>query len=77
MTGAAIKGTKGAAAMLDVSRFHGLTRGEPLSTWLGRWFMRRDPRVPTIRPERLPDHLRRDLGFADGRSARPRDPLRD
>lgn len=63
--------------MTDLSHPLVLTRSETLPARLRRWLGRRDPRVPTIRPECLPDHLRRDLGFADGRSTRPRDPLRD
>ena len=76
MEAAPIKET-GSSAMVDISHAHVLTRGETLPAWLRRWLGRRDPRVPAIRPERLPDHLRRDLGFSDGRSTRPRDPLRD
>jgi hypothetical protein len=30
-----------------------------------------------IEAESLPDHLKRDLGLLDGRTAPPRDPLRD
>jgi hypothetical protein len=30
-----------------------------------------------LETESLPDHLKRDLGLLDGRSAPPRDPFRD
>jgi hypothetical protein len=60
--------------MVDFSHLPVLARADAL---FRRWLGRRDPRVPTLRPECLPDHLRRDMGFADGRSPRPRDPLRD
>ena len=63
--------------MTDLSHPLVLTRGETLPARLLRRLARRDPRVPAIRPDCLPDHLRRDLGFSDGRSTGPRDPLRD
>ena len=63
--------------MTDVLHPLALTRAEHVSIWLRRWFGRQDPRMPAIRPECLPNRLRRDLGFSDGRSVRPRDPLRD
>lgn len=33
--------------------------------------------IRALHPERLPDHLRKDLGFDDGRVTRRRDPMRD
>ena len=63
--------------MTDLSHPLVLNPGETLPARLLRRLARRDPRAPAIRPECLPDYLRRDLGFSDGRSTRPRDPLRD
>jgi len=44
---------------------------------LPRWPWRRRPAPPVIEERSLPEHLRRDLGFADGRPSRRRDPMRD
>jgi len=44
-----------------------------LDAWR-RLLARRAPRLET---ESLPDYLKKDLGFLDGRVAMPRDPLRD
>jgi hypothetical protein len=52
-----------ASAAFRIPLFHGL-----------HWPTRRAPRLD---PRSLPQHLRRDLGFSDGRASPLRDPLGD
>ncbi len=45
--------------------------------WLGRRFFAGRRPAPRIDPDALPEAMRRDLGFADGRFAGRRDPRWD
>lgn len=48
-----------------------------LAEWFGDWLRRLRSRPSTLDPDRLSEHMRRDLGFATGRARLPRDPLCD
>ena len=60
--------------MVQSSRSLASAPVRPLRLRLFGWLSLRTPRIPKIDPGSLPDDLRRDLGFAEGRSAPPRHP---
>ena len=62
--------------MVQASPFHlrtAVSLGRRLAHLLGS----RAPDMPVLDPAELTDELKRDLGFADGRTLRPRDLERD
>lgn len=49
----------------------------PAGRWRFAWPWRRRAAPPVLDGEGLPEHLKRDLGLADGRGPSRRDPMRD
>lgn len=60
--------------MIDGARTNRLTAARRRQGWLMQLLRLWTPGKVRLDPERLNDHLRRDLGFQDGHVPPPRDP---